>query len=128
MSGAVMESGDAVNVIGMKYYMFVVMLNVYPSEQSQDKDKVIFTIQMMLFLLTLKLYLCSYVRQSSVVDETFPPIENRKMHHDMMRFVYSDSDDLEDGSNCADNCTDNEESDWECYPSGLESDSFYSEY
>lgn len=32
MSGAVMESGDAVNVIGMKYYMFVVMLNVYPSE------------------------------------------------------------------------------------------------
>lgn len=39
----------------------------------------------------------------------------------MMAFVYSDSD-LEDGSNCVDDCMDNVESDWECYPSGLESD------
>lgn len=85
-------------------------------------------IQMMLFVLIFKLYLYSYVRQSTVVDETFPPIENRKIHHDMMAFVYSDSDLEDNGSNCVDDSMDNVESDWECYPSGLESDSFYSEF
>lgn len=44
----------------------------------------------------------------------------------MITFVYSDSD-IEDDSNCVDYSVDNVESEWECYPSGLESDSFYSE-
>lgn len=70
----------------------------------------------MLLALTLKLYLYSYVRQSTVVDETFPPVENRKIHHGMMTFVYSVDDSI-----------DNVESDWECYPSELESESLYYE-
>lgn len=49
------------------------------------------------------------------------------MPHNLMSFVYNDSD-LEDDNNCVDDSMDIMESDWECYPSGLESDSFYSEF
>lgn len=69
-----------------------------------------------------KLCLYSYIRQSSVVDETFPPIENIEISRDLMTFVYSDSD-MEDDDNCVDSM-DNVESDWVWYPSGLMS--FYS--
>lgn len=46
----------------------------------------------------------------------------------MMTFVYSVSDLEEHGGNCGVDSMDNVESDWECYPSGLESNSFYSEF
>ncbi|XP_047496262.1 phosphatidate phosphatase LPIN3-like isoform X2 [Penaeus chinensis] len=61
----------------------------------------------------------SYIRQSKVVDETFPPLPRTMVPRNLVGFMYSDSE----AENCS--CSDNDicdcyDSDWEGFPSGID--------
>ncbi|XP_066973993.1 phosphatidate phosphatase LPIN3 isoform X14 [Macrobrachium rosenbergii] len=61
----------------------------------------------------------SYVRQSKVVDEIFPPIEKTMVPRNLINFMYSDSEcDESDTSDMF--LDDNIDSDWEGFPTGID--------
>ncbi|XP_064090587.1 phosphatidate phosphatase LPIN1-like isoform X2 [Macrobrachium nipponense] len=61
----------------------------------------------------------SYVRQSKVVDEIFPPIEKTMVPRNLINFMYSDSEcDESDTSDMF--LDDNFDSDWEGFPTGID--------
>ncbi|XP_068218626.1 phosphatidate phosphatase LPIN3 isoform X4 [Palaemon carinicauda] len=61
----------------------------------------------------------SYMRQSKVVDEIFPPIEKTMVPRNLINYMYSESEC--DESDCSDMFIDDYvDSDWEGFPTGLD--------
>lgn len=62
----------------------------------------------------------SYVGQVKLVDETFPPIEEKMVPRDLLPYLYSDNEDEMDGEP-PEGVVDLEyDSDWEGFPTGLD--------